>query len=179
MSSPFAISLNAWPREKRLQFTQYAGDNAADIVFWINPADGRLEYANEVARRPLGFTREELLRMNITDINPAFDAAKLASLAWKNCIRSAWLLGKACTAPALVRTSTSRRQSISAEYQDRQMLVAIVKDITERKWAETQIRQARDVAEAATRTKSGLPRQHESRDSNSYERYHWTGPIWR
>ena len=56
--------------EKRLQFTQYAVDNAADPVFWINPVDGKIEYANEAAARALEFSREELLAMNIVDINP-------------------------------------------------------------------------------------------------------------
>ena len=60
---------------------------------------------------------------------------------------------------SLHRTSTGQDVDVEttvylAEYQDRQMMVANVKDITERKWAETEIRQARDVAEAATRTKS-------------------------
>jgi two-component system, sensor histidine kinase and response regulator len=139
--------------EKRLQFTQYAVDNAADIVFWINPADGRLEYANEAASRTLGFPREELLQMNISDINPTFDDAKLVSLMDE--LREK----RVVTWESAHRTSTGQDIDIEttiylAEYQDRQMMVANVKDITERKWAEAEIRRARDVAEAATRTKS-------------------------
>ena len=41
-----------------------------------------------------------------------------------------------------------------AEYLGRQMVVANVKDITERKWAETEILRAKEAAEAATRAKS-------------------------
>jgi two-component system, sensor histidine kinase and response regulator len=139
--------------EKRLQFTQYAVDNAADIVFWISPADGRLEYANEAACRTLGFRREELLRMNISDVSPAFDANKLASLMDE--LRQK----RVVTWESLHRTSNGQDIDVEttvylAEYQDRQMMVANVKDITERKWAEAEIRRARDVAEAATRTKS-------------------------
>jgi signal transduction histidine kinase len=44
--------------------------------------------------------------------------------------------------------------SYLAEYLDRQMLVVNVKDITERKWAEEEMRRAKEMAEAATRTKS-------------------------
>ena len=139
--------------EKRLQFTQYAVDNAADIVFWINPINGRIEYANEAASRTLGFPREELLQMNIADINPTFDAAKLASLMEE--LRQK----RVATWESLHRTTTAQDVDVEttvylAEYQDRQMMVANVKDITERKWAEAEIRRARDVAEAATRTKS-------------------------
>ncbi len=46
--------------EKRLQFTQYAVDNAADAVFWIRPTDGGLEYANNTACKSLDYTQEEL-----------------------------------------------------------------------------------------------------------------------
>jgi two-component system, sensor histidine kinase and response regulator len=139
--------------EKRLQFTQYAVDNAADIVFWINPVNGRIEYANEAASRTLGFPREEMLQMNISDINATFDAAKLASLMEE--LRQK----RVVTWESLHRTTTAQDIDVEttvylAEYQDRQMMVANVKDITERKWAEAEIRRARDVAEAATRTKS-------------------------
>ncbi len=139
--------------EKRLQFTQYAVDNAADVVFWINPGDGSLEYANEAACRTLGFPREELLGMNISDVNPTFDAAKLASLM------DELRLKRVVTWESLHHTMTGEDIQVEvtvylAEYQDRQMMVANAKDITERKWAEEEIRRARDVAEAATRTKS-------------------------
>ena len=66
--------------EKRLQFTQYAVDNAADAVFWINPSTAEIEYANEAACRILRFVREELLSMNIADINPDVSPERLAEL---------------------------------------------------------------------------------------------------
>ena len=139
--------------EKRLQFTQYAVDNAADVVFWINPSDGHLEYANESASRTLCLPREELLRMNISDIDPSFDSGKLASLMDE--LRQK----RVVTWESLHRTTSGQDINVEttvylAEYQDRQMMVANVKDITERKWAEAEIRRAKDVAEAATRTKS-------------------------
>ncbi len=139
--------------EKRLQFTQYAVDNAADVVFWINPVDGRIEYANEAAARSLEFPRQELLTMNIADINPSATPARLAeliaelrekhSLTWED--------------KAKTRTGHVFDVEITlflAEYLDRQLMVSNVKDITDRKLAEAEIVRAKEMAESATRTKS-------------------------
>ena len=139
--------------EKRLQFTQYAVDNAADAVFWINPVDGRIEYANEAASRTLGFPREDLLAMNISDINPAATPERLiamteelrekGSLTWED--KSKTNTGKIFDVEITV---------FLAEYMDRQLMVANVKDITDRKQAEDEMRRAKEMAEAATKTKS-------------------------
>ena len=64
-------------------------------------------------------------------------------------------MGKQSTAPAPISKNIDVEITLYlAQYQDRQMMVANIKDITERKWAEAEIRRARDVAEAATRAKS-------------------------
>ncbi len=139
--------------EKRLQFTQYAVDNAADAVFWINPIDGTIEYANEAASRTLGFPREHLLAMNIADINPNATPERLAAMVEE--LREKH---------SLTREDKSRTRSgqvfdveitiFLAEYLDRQLMVANVKDITDRKLAEDEMRKAKEMAESATRTKS-------------------------
>ncbi len=139
--------------EKRLQFTQYAVDNAADAVFWINPADGTIEYANEAASRTLGFPREQLLTMNIADINPNATPERLAAMVEE--LREKH---------SLIREDKSKTSSghvydveitiFLAEYLDRQLMVANVKDITDRKLAETEMLRAKEMAESATRTKS-------------------------
>ena len=139
--------------EKRLQFTQYAVDNAADSVFWINPSDGRVEYANEAASRSLGIPREELLTMHIAEINPEMTHEKLAEMMVQ--LREKQVL----TFESRYQARDGRTPDVEvtvflAEYLDRQMMVANVKDITDRKVAEEEMRRAKEMAEAATRTKS-------------------------
>ena len=56
--------------------------------------------------------------------------------------------------PKMVTSSMPRLRSISLNTSGRQMLVANVKDITERKWAEAEIRPRKEAAEAATKAKS-------------------------
>ena len=64
-------------REERLRFTQFAIDNAADQAFWMTE-NGRLFYVNDAACRALGYTREELLKLSIPDIDPIYQPEKFA-----------------------------------------------------------------------------------------------------
>jgi len=51
-----------------LRFTQFAVDHAADAVYWIDRT-GRVRYANDAASESLGYSREELERLSVFDIN--------------------------------------------------------------------------------------------------------------
>jgi len=57
--------------EEALRFTQFAIDHAGDAAVWIGQ-DGRFLYANETAYRSLGYSREELLTMRISDVDPDY-----------------------------------------------------------------------------------------------------------
>jgi len=57
--------------ETALQFTQFAVDHSAEAAFWMDP-DGRLVYVNDAACRSLRYSREELLKMSVVDIDPDF-----------------------------------------------------------------------------------------------------------
>ena len=55
--------------EDALRLTQYSLDIAANAIFWLMP-DASFGYANDAACRLLGYSREELLEMTTSDINP-------------------------------------------------------------------------------------------------------------
>ncbi len=57
--------------EQTLHFTQFAIDRSSDAAFWMGP-DARFVYVNEAACRTLGYTRDELIKMTIHDIDPDF-----------------------------------------------------------------------------------------------------------
>ncbi|MBF0497195.1 MAG: PAS domain S-box protein [Deltaproteobacteria bacterium] len=59
--------------EKTIELAQYSLDMASDAAFWIGP-DGRFSYANRAACTSLGYSREELLTMGVSDVNPDFPA---------------------------------------------------------------------------------------------------------
>jgi diguanylate cyclase (GGDEF)-like protein/PAS domain S-box-containing protein len=57
--------------EEMSQIAQFAIEHSADPIFWIGP-DARILYINEMTCKALGYSREELLGMTVSDIDPNF-----------------------------------------------------------------------------------------------------------
>jgi len=64
-------------------FSQKLIDQAGEAVFIINAASGKLEDVNQKACRDLGYTREELRSMNVTDVEMRFSR----DLDWADHVR--------------------------------------------------------------------------------------------
>ncbi len=60
--------------EQQLLLTQFAMDNAADMVFWVNH-NARVQYANKRASEVLGYTTEDLNDIPFGDIFPLYTIA--------------------------------------------------------------------------------------------------------
>lgn len=67
--------------EQQLLATQFAMDNAADMVFWVNH-NARIQYANKQAADKLGYSLEDLKDALFTDIFPVFTMNRWES-AWE------------------------------------------------------------------------------------------------
>ncbi|TKB69072.1 MAG: PAS domain S-box protein [Nitrospira sp.] len=57
--------------EQALRLTQIAVDRSADLAFWIDRS-AKLLYVNDAACQRLGYTRDELLRMTVADVDPDY-----------------------------------------------------------------------------------------------------------
>jgi len=57
--------------QEALRLFRLAIDHSGEAAYWTNP-EGRFIYVNETACRTLGYSRDELLRMSIWDIDPDF-----------------------------------------------------------------------------------------------------------
>ncbi|MBF0126089.1 MAG: PAS domain S-box protein [Magnetococcales bacterium] len=55
--------------ERMLKQTQFSVDHAADMICWVGP-DGKFLYVNEAMSHVVGYSKEELGVMSVTDINP-------------------------------------------------------------------------------------------------------------
>jgi PAS domain-containing protein len=67
-----AIAVDLSEREKAeevLRLTQFAMDNVADGLIWLD-ASGRILYVNDAICRMLGYARAELLSMTISEVDP-------------------------------------------------------------------------------------------------------------
>jgi diguanylate cyclase (GGDEF)-like protein/PAS domain S-box-containing protein len=59
--------------ERTLLRIQFAIDSAGDAIFFTNP-HGQIVYANQTACNNLGYSRKELLRLTVRDIDPGLKA---------------------------------------------------------------------------------------------------------
>jgi PAS domain S-box-containing protein len=63
--------------DEALHLTRFSVDTATDGIFWITP-EARIVDVNAAACRALGYTREELLKLSIPDVDPHYSAERWA-----------------------------------------------------------------------------------------------------
>ena len=115
-------------------------DRVNDSIEVIDPETGRFLDINEKACADLGYTREELLSLAVIDVDPTQDAESFKARKDK-----LWDTG------ALMHESTYRRKdgttypveiNMKWVWLDRDYVVAVVRDITERKRTESALRES-------------------------------------
>lgn len=129
--------------EAALRLAQVALDRSADSIIWI-AADARLLYVNDTTCEVLGYSRDELLRMTLADINPVFPMD-----TWE----AHWNKLKQQGAATLETAHQRKDGSIFAvevrtrylEWADNAYLCSFVRDITERKQTEHALRKWADI----------------------------------
>ncbi len=128
--------------EEELLVTQFSVDHAADIIFWIN-SDGKFIYANEETYKALGYSREELLSMKLYEVELNFSAD-----IWEDYWEVNRELGS-----VMLETEYRRKDSTTFpvevtenyfQFKNKEYLCFSVRDISERKQAEMELRQHRD-----------------------------------
>jgi PAS domain S-box-containing protein len=75
--------------EQQLRHTQFAMDNASDMVFWVN-RNGRVQYANIAATGSLGYSSEHLITLTFGEIFPSYTLARWDD-AWEELKRAGTL----------------------------------------------------------------------------------------
>ncbi len=124
--------------EEKLLMTQYSLDHAADGVAWYDPEGNHL-YVNDAACQYPGFSREELLSRTVFDLNP-----NLTLDMW----RSRW---QAIKEQGSVTYETQHHRKDGStfpvevtmnhlEFNGREYLCSFIRNITERKRAEQELR---------------------------------------
>jgi PAS domain S-box-containing protein len=125
--------------EQNLQMFEFSIDQASDAIFWMTREAG-FSYVNEQACRSLGYTREELMRLHLWDIDPVFPKERWDA-EWKQFQENK---GGAQSLETFHRRKDGSvfPVSISSKhlwFGDTELHVAAARDITERKQAEETI----------------------------------------
>jgi len=141
--------------EEALRLTQFSVDNAGDSVHWIDPDTARFLYVNDLACSNLGYSRDELLSMGVSDIDPNVPMEQFPEIVEQ--IRKEGVLHLSSlhrrkdgtTFPVEITTTF-------IEHKGREIIVAYARDVTEQRKADEELRDAKEAAEAANQAKSAF-----------------------
>jgi two-component system, NtrC family, sensor kinase len=126
--------------ERELWLTKTSLENASAGVFWID-RQGRIVYANQTACRSLGYSREELLSLSIPEIDPLFPLDAFAKL-WDECKKGGALMLESQHKSKQGRIFPVEITASYIEFDGQEYSFAFVRDISERRELETQLRRA-------------------------------------
>ena len=126
--------------EAALRLTQFSIDSAADAIFWIETGAG-VVYANKSASRLLGYSLEELLSMKIYDLDLHMSPGR-----WRKHVERLRLVKSFCL-ESHHYDKTGRKIPVEItcnhlEFEDNEYCVAFVRDITARKMAQEELKEA-------------------------------------
>jgi PAS domain S-box-containing protein len=128
--------------EEELRLVKFAVDKAADSVFWLD-INGNIINANETAYLALGYSLQELIKMNITQIDPDLTPEYWTYL-WKRIEKEGSI-----TIETKHKTKNGKiiPVEVSANYikfGDIELDCAFIRDISERKKAEYELTKAKN-----------------------------------
>ena len=131
--------------EDKLKLFRALIEGTNDSIHVVDPATGRFLDVNESACRALGYTRDEHLALTV------FDVVEIGREAFHATLAQAKNTGHA-TVEVLHRRKDGTKfpveVSLSPVTIDREYLLAVVRDITERKQAEEALKYERDLLRA-------------------------------
>jgi PAS domain S-box-containing protein len=142
--------------EQSLQMFQCSIDQAFHAIFWMN-RDGSFSYVNDRACVSLGYTREELLRLYLWDIDPAFP---------KELWFSRWEASQTSRRDAELHLDSIHQRKDGSTFPvevvskhlwlgEQEMHMAFVQDVTEKKKMESQLLRTQRL-ESVGRLASGI-----------------------
>ncbi len=124
--------------QRALQLLQFATDNAPEAMFTVS-ADGRIIDANETACRRLGYSRDELLQMYIADIDPHY-TREVWPAHWEEIRQKGHLVIETENQTKDGRLFPVEVSISYFQYEGRELCCSFIRDITERKRTEEQLR---------------------------------------
>lgn len=140
VSEIFVSALERKRVEERLRLTQFAIDRSTDAVFWVG-TDAKFRYVNDAACQALGYSREQLLQMNVHQISPEFPPEKWPG-HWEELKSLRALQFETLHQRADSETFPVEITANYLKFKNQELNFAFVRDIRERKQAEIALRES-------------------------------------
>jgi PAS domain S-box-containing protein len=123
--------------EEALRLAKFSVDRAADAVYWIDPQAKILD-VNEAASLMLGYSKDEFCALTVHDLSPDFQVARWPGFWAETQQRGTMVI------ETVHRAKNGRLIPVEVSvnylsYEDKEYHCAFVRDITERKRAETEL----------------------------------------
>lgn len=120
-------------REAARRRHEFATDRATESVYWARE-DGRLFYVNQAICRQLGYTKNALLNLRVSDLNPSLTPETWAK-QWQKVKRDRFLATEAVQQSRDGETTQVATNLYFYEVEGEQFVVATGRDITAEKLA--------------------------------------------
>jgi PAS domain S-box-containing protein len=137
--------------ESELRYKNFFEKNSATMLI-VDPDSGHIQDANQAALNYYGFSKEELLKMNMSDINVLSPTEIKAEILLAEKENRAFYNLKHKLANGNIRDVEIYTSLI--EVQSSEHNYCLIFDITQRRKIEKELKQAKETAEEATRVKS-------------------------
>jgi len=128
--------------QESLNKTQFAMDRAPDYILWLDQK-GRIVYANIAACSTLGYSREELLEMNIFDID-VVNTPDNDEPSWEHLVSQGSMTFESRHRAKDGRIFPVEISSDFFEYDGNILACSFSRDITERKRAEAELKESEE-----------------------------------
>jgi PAS domain S-box-containing protein len=141
-------------RTSALRLTQFSVDHASDPIFWLTPS-GNYFFANKSACENLQYTKEELEQLSITDVIPNFTKSDWDQF-WEIIKKDKSLILESHHKKRTGQTFAVEIILNHVDHEGNEFAFAYVRDISERKQKEENLRKAKEKAEEADKLKSAF-----------------------
>ncbi|EDN70036.1 signal transduction histidine kinase [Beggiatoa sp. PS] len=138
--------------EEALRTYQFVVDHASIQIFWVSQ-EGEFYYVNEAACRTLGYSKQKLLSMTVTDINPDI-SSETWDIHWQKLLQTQKIQTESHHQNQAGNIYPIELNANYLEFQGKAFSISFVQDISERKRAEKALLEAKEVAESANQAKS-------------------------
>lgn len=128
--------------EQKRQLASFVFDNISDCLEWISP-EGRFLDVNEAGCIALGYSREELLALSISDIDPNIPESAWPA-TWEKFKKSRQVRLESIHKDKNGRTFPVDINANYISYDDTEFICAIVRDISEHKEAAEALQASED-----------------------------------